>query len=50
MTKKSLDMFFDKKKDRDFVKSLIKAKIIEKLRKVEVTKNQKKVSSFANNT
>lgn len=43
LTKKSLSKFFDKKKDKDLIKRLIKDKIVEKLKKVEVRKSEKKV-------
>jgi len=42
LTKKDLDKLFCKKKDQEFIKSLIKAKIIEKLKKIESKKSDRK--------
>ena len=46
LTKKSINTFFDKKKDKELIKSLIKAKILEKMKKIETKKNEKKVYNY----
>ena len=46
LTKQSLDKLFDRKKDKSFIKNLIKAKIVEKLRKAEGQKGGKKASNL----
>jgi hypothetical protein len=48
LAKKDIDKLFNKKKDQEFIKSLIKAKIVEKLKKIESKKTDKKTVVLVN--